>query len=393
MRRLFDPGHVLRSIAVLAVLFSHAATCFPAQQEAAITEDTIAMVVQGDPWPALDSARNHHLNGDDDAAWTILARIAAHGTDEQGYTEARRELSAYVLKGLDRHQEAFDTLQSLMFSRDSVHEAKALKVAEDAASRIDSIQQELNERDQALEWMIAYQERHRTELQMIIAIVGITLLGIIIFLLFDRKNKPTADKDPIETPMLQVPLVPSAEPADLRSNDPLDPTVVHAHIAAIAQHLGRNDTIKGAAHAAELSRFLRTLMEHEERGSHPAQHALVVIRQYLKLSSLLIGERIKYEVRAGRELMDRGAMVPTRGIIQILGRIVKRMADLGTPVLDVELVPGIDGTGSQCIITSPVVGDQALVPLPAEPGKGFTRVDQRIGEWNGGPAVLITIGW
>ena len=91
--------------------------------------------------------------------------------------------------------------------------------------------------------------------------------------------------------------------------------------------------------------------------------------------------------------MDRGTMVPTRGIIPVLGRIVKRAADRGTPVLDVELVAGNDGTGAQCIISAPSAGDLDQATLAFDRDKGISRIDQRIGERNGEPAMLITISW
>src|SRR5690606_1190621 len=115
-----------------------------------------------------------------EVAWSILERIGGQSTGEQGFIEARRELSAYVLIGLEQYPAAFDSLQALMLARDSVHEADLLQAEEVAAMRIDSIQKRSEDRNAAMERTIASYERHRRELQWIIGIVGITLLGIII---------------------------------------------------------------------------------------------------------------------------------------------------------------------------------------------------------------------
>ena len=163
-----------------------------------MTEDPGAVLSLGDPWLLLDSARTHHLNGDHEVAWSILERIGGQSTGEQGFIEARRELSAYVLIGLEQYPAAFDSLQDLMLARDSVHEANLLQAEQGAALRIDSIQQQLDDRNNVLERTIVSYDRHRMELQLIIGIVTATLLGIIIFLLVDRKSKPVVASETAE---------------------------------------------------------------------------------------------------------------------------------------------------------------------------------------------------
>ena len=332
-----NAGTIRFRICVLFPILLHAATNASAQLPD--TSSATMLQVQA-AWDSLDRARTLHLSGEADLAIKILQNIAIDSgiTDPQLH-DARRELTAFVLHAQGDHQRAFDTLR--VYSEQKLKGMqKELDRSIDAYQHaVDSLSATAKEHElQLSELEIRHGEEKGRGRLILVGSVSLLLL-LVIFLAFKIRRSPP--NSPIVPAAVVAPAAGPTESTSVRTTVMAvdrrpDRGFVHSHLSLIADQLNKGEIVEAAVHVGSLSRLMKLLDDVPAGDLLPAQQAIALLRQYLKLEAARAGRSFRYEVEADRKLLDRDLPLPVRRSVELLAKVIGLAKGSGVPLISMK---------------------------------------------------------
>ena len=291
-------------------------------------------------WDSLDRARTLHLSGEAGLAIKILQNIAIDsGIADPQLHDARRELTAFVLHAQGDHQRAFDTLR--------VYSVRRLKGMQNELDRsVDAYQH-------AMDSLSAMAEEHELQLSelekrhgeekvrgrlILVGSVSVLLL-LVIFLAFKIRRSPP--NSPIVPAAVVAPAAGPAESTSVRTTVMAvdrrpDRGFVHSHLSLIADKLNKGEIVEAAVHVGSLSRLMKLMDDVPAGDLLPAQQAIALLRQYLKLEAARSGRSFRYEVDADRKLLDLDLPLPVRRSVELLAKVIGLAKSSGVPLISMK---------------------------------------------------------
>ncbi|MDQ3099981.1 MAG: hypothetical protein M3R08_01225 [Bacteroidota bacterium] len=312
-------------------------------------------------WKKLEAARKLHVKGKGKAALQILeALIRDTAIIDQEFIQSRRELSAFVLASSGEYQRASDTLRSIASSRIDAIEGEFVSARSIQFQQLDSLNDELSDHRKNFKTTIREFETRQDD--RFFLFVAVVLLLLILIVIVGIRPKPSRRPEMVKPETAVVTEVrPEIKEPDrsidiprpipgIKLAEPLDPIIMLAHADHISKQLNKGDTVEAAGHLGILTRFLKILVDNSAGGKFlPAQQALALYRQYLKLEVLRIGSKVRYTVDADRALLDRDVPFPGISMLRIFSAALQEIGSRDNATLSVKI-----GTGEnviQCVIT------------------------------------------